>query len=591
MNLKFTLIAVFTALASMAWAQENGFKASIDEDGRLTVTPVVIPIYPESGNRGTVQIAGFPLGHLANPTFKNQRGATLADIDNDGRNEIIFGANDTLFAYKASGELLWARHVSGFIVLPPAIKDMDGDGSMEIALNTGGLPPTLPPGRVYLMDASGNDLDGWPKNFDNHWMVSGPSIADIDGDGVDEVITSERVGATGNVHVLRMDGTELNENWPVEIPNTPGFTPSVGDIDGDGYADVVTGSSSSGALYVFDKDGELLPGFPQTPDNAGLSYQSPLVLDLDGDGSLDIVGARHGDEPEYYAVGSDGEYLPGWPVSAPTWTYAPPSAADIDHNGSYEVFMGSPNTNYDDNGDFIPADVIYGFEADGSNIPNFPISKIGGNEGVITIADINDDGVPELIFTSNIFDNDGYGFIHAYSIDGSGELEGFPLRPRGWTYLQSALLDDVNQDGNFNLVTLSYTVNFGADIDSIFVSVFDLGLPYIAENIYFNAYKGDNTRTGLMPSAPVGVTEQHGVMPLEIFPNPSHGMTTVTVPENIGPDAVLDIHDAAGKKVYSQRIGEFAGDIVLSTGSFKSGIYLIRITASTGTHVNKLVVE
>ena len=591
MSFKFTLIALFMALTSVTWAQEAGHKATLDEDGRLTVSPVIIPAYVESGNRGTYQINGFPLGHVANSTFKNQRGATLADIDSDGRNEIIFGANDTLFAYKATGELLWARQVSGFIILPPAIKDMDGDGSMEIALNTGGFPPALPPGRVYLFDSEGNDLEGWPKNFDDHWMISGPAIADIDGDGVDEVITSERLGATGHVHVLRMDGTELNENWPVEIPNTPGFTPSVGDIDGDGFADVVTGSSSSGALYVFNKDGEILPGFPQTPNDAGLSYQSPLVLDLDGDGSLDIVGARHGDEPEYYAVGSDGEYLPGWPVAAPSWTYAPPSAADIDHDGSYEVFMGNPITNYDDEGNMIPIDVIYGFEADGSNVDNFPIAKIGGNEGVITIADINDDGVPDLIFTSNLTGLDGYGFIHAYSTDGSGELEGFPLRPRGWTYLQSALLDDVNQDGNLNLVSLSYTVNFGADIDSIFVSVFDLEVPYIPENIYFNAYKGDNTRTGLMPSAPVSVVDQPNVTPLEIFPNPSHGMTTVSLPENIGADAVLDIHDAAGKNVYTRRVAEFKGEITISTGTFKPGIYLIRITASTGIHVNKLVVE
>lgn len=591
MKLKFTCLAVVVALAGAVQAQETGYRATVDEDGRLTVMPAAVPTYETSGERGTNQLDGFPLGHLANPTFKNQRGATLADIDNDGRNEIIFGADSMLYAYEANGDLLWSRVVSGFIVLPPAIKDMDGDGSMEIALNTGGFPPVLPPGRVYLMDADGNDLDGWPKNFDDHWMISAPAIADIDGDGVDEVITSERIGATGNIHVLRMDGTELNENWPVEIPNTPGFTPSAGDIDGDGYADVVSGSSTNGELHVFDQNGEYLPGFPQIPDSGGFSYQSPLILDLDGDGSLDIVGARHGNGPEYYAVGSDGNYLPGWPIALPGWTYAPPSAADTDHDGSYEVFMGHPQTETDGDGNFVPTEVIHGFEADGNYVEHFPISKIGGNESVITIADINNDGVPDLIFTSNLIGTDGYGFIHAYSTDGSGELDGFPLRPRGWTFLQSALLDDLDQDGNLDLVALTYTATFGAGVDSIYVSAFDLGLPYIPENIHFNAYKGDNTRAGLMAAAPVGLANQPQTFPLEVYPNPTNGTGTVRVPEKVGPNATLDIHDAAGKKVHSQRVGTYATELSVPTESFESGVYLIRLTTESATYVNKLVVE
>lgn len=590
-TLRISLVFFFAALYQSGYAQETGYKAELDPEGRLVVTPALLPALESKSTESMTILDGYPIGKIANPTFKNQRGATLADIDNDGQNEIIFGANDSLFAYKADGTLLWGKLISGVAVLPVAVKDMDGDGSVELALNTAGLPPALPPGRVYLMDADGNDLEGWPKNFDDHWMISGPALADIDGDGVAEVITSERIGTTGHIHVLRMDGTHLNDNWPVVITGTPGFTPSVGDLDGDGVPDIVSGSSSTGALHAFDANGEYLPGFPQESENTRFSYQSPLLFDLDGDGTLDIVGARHGDAPEYFAISGEGEYLEGWPVAAPSWTYAPPSAVDFDGNGEYSVFVGSPITNTDEDGNYLPMDVIFGFNADGSDIDNFPIAKVGGNESVITVADINDDGVPDLVFTSNMIGNDGYGFIHAYSTDGSGELDGFPLRPRGWSFLQSALLDDVNGDGNLDLVALTHTSNFGADVDSIFVTAYDLGYPYIPENIYFNAYKGDNTRTGLLASGTVGLGDIREIATLKLYPNPGAHETTLLLPEGLHQSAVLDIHDATGKKIHGESVGGKQGEITISLGDYAPGIYLVRIVSDETLYVNKLMVE
>ena len=85
-------------------------------------------------------------------------------------------------------------------------------------------------------------------------------------------------------------------------------------------------------------------------------------------------------------------------------------------------------------------------------------------------------------------------------MDGSGELPGFPLRPRGWTLQNGAAIGDVNGDGQLNLVALSYSLNFGASPDSIYLNIYDLAESHQPEKILWSNFKGNNTRDGLIES-------------------------------------------------------------------------------------------
>lgn len=579
------LAAVAVTTGYFAEAQIAGKQASLNADGQIEVRNITIPADMINNNRDMNIIEGFPFGIAASPFQKNSRGATLADINNDGVMEILFGADHTLYALNGDGSILWETDLSGIITLPPSVADMDDDGNVEIVVNTVGLSAWQTVGAVHLLDANGEAAAGWPVSFDSHWMINAPTLADVDGDGTMEIITSERVSGTlGYLHVLNLAGESLNDGWPVAFTATPAFTPSVGDINNDGIVEIVTSTSADGALRVYDADGNSLEGFPQMAQNtASFSYQSPLLVDLTGNGQYEIVGSRHGDNPEYYAIDSNGDYVDGWPVASPGWTYAPPSAYDADGEGSYHIFMGNPN-----NGE-TPLDVIFGFAADGSDLPEFPINKMGGNEGVITIADINNDGVAELIFTSNIT-ADGDGFIHAYSTDGSGELEGFPLRPTGFTFLNSAVIGDIDNDGNFDLTALSYTQTFGQGVDSLFVTAFNLDMPYIAENIYFNGYKGDNTRTGFIESDFVSATATANVRPLSVYPNPATNLLQIELPETSAAQMQVRIFDLAGKKVLESNINSASGEVFgLNISKLQTGIYVVQIDTDGIQYVNKLV--
>ncbi len=485
-------------------------RAFLDDDGRVLKQSIEMEwVEPERGP-GYSQLPGWPKKVVASPNFKPFRGVTLADIDGDGIEDILVAGHNRLHAYKGDGTLLWVKNLTGTAVYPPSVAVIDAIGTIGIVQATGGIPNN---GRIYLMDVDGNDMPGWPLNFNSHWILLSPVIADISGDGNSEIIFQTRT--SDNLHVVKLDGTPLNANWPVHLGGTPAITPSVADIDNDGAMEIVTGTSN-GILMAFDANGQPKPGFPVASDNYSFSYQSPLLVDLDGNDQLSIVGATHGSAPKYFVRNHDGTYRNGWPVAVPdnNWTYTAPTVVDLAGNQEFNIFVSRPIGE-------APMPMLYGFHPDGSMMDNFPITKSGGLEGVISVADISGNGQHDLVFGSNMM-VDGQGFIHAWAMDGSGQLPGFPLRPFGFTFMNGAMLGDVNGDGMLNLVAVSYEQNFSAS-DSTFINVYDLQISVAQANVLFATYKGSNDRSGFVPR----FTEQ---AVLEIDPS-SHGFGEVSVGE------------------------------------------------------------
>ena len=480
------ILSVFFALN--AFPQIEAQKAYLDEDGRVFTKKVQAHnLDPMTGllDDTYTQPEPWPIKVAAHPNFKSFRGVTLADIDGDGVEDILVAAFNQLHVFKGNGDLIWSFTLTGTATYPPSVADVTGDGNLEIVQLTGGIPNN---GRAYLFNSDGEVMSGWPLNFNNNWILSAPALADLDGNGQMEIVFGVRT--LNEIHVVKADGSPFNENWPVELSGTPAFTPSIGDVDDDGQLDIIA-SASNGTLYAFYLDGELKPGFPVQAPSTGFSYQSPLLVDFDEDGKFSIVGATHGDAPEYYIREHDGTYREGWPVPVPGggWTYQPPTVVDINEDGGFEIFTGKPVGE-------TPEPMLFGFDEAGEMLDNFPISKAGGLEGFISVADIDGDGVLDLIFGSNMM-VEGQGFIHAYKTDGSGEIDGFPLRPEGFTFMNGANLGDVTGDGNLNLVALSYEQTFSTT-DSTLINVYDMGISLADAKVRFGTYKGSNTRTGLV---------------------------------------------------------------------------------------------
>ena len=67
-----------------------------------------------------------------------------------------------------------------------ALADLSGDGRAEMIAGTGGFT-------IHAFDLDGAEPPTWPK-FTNNWTVSAPTVGDMDGDGLLEVINHTREG-------------------------------------------------------------------------------------------------------------------------------------------------------------------------------------------------------------------------------------------------------------------------------------------------------------------------------------------------------------------------------------------------------------
>jgi len=561
--IKLLLTITFCTVLANANAQQWQ-RASLNTDYTLNIDSFENEHIQSSGKSNIEQIQGFPKAFLGNPSFKNMRNLTLADIDGDGIDDIIFVANNKLFAYSYQG-LIWEKTLQGTAIYPPSIGDVNGNGFLEIVQVTGGIPAS---GRIYVVDKDGNDLPAWPVNLNNNWIICAPALSDLNNDGKLEIIVNERDGSAGKTHIFKYDGASLNNNWPVSLDGVPAVTPSVGDVDNDGIKDIVVFSTKT--RYVFGLDGQVKSGSPfTTGPQQGYSYQSPILANFDNNNHLQIVGATHGDIPQFFVSHHDNTYYNGWPINVTgnNWTYSTPTVVKI--NGEWRIFMSRPIGQ-------TPEEMLYAWDINGSMLNGFPIVKAGGLEGFISVADITGDNNFELIFGSNLKDADELGFIHAYKMDGSGEVNGFPLKPKGFTFMNGVSIGDVNGNGKINLVALSYSLNFGTADDSVYINVYELDIPYEKQKVLWGTYKGSNTRTGAMEDI-IGSSNSNNVKNknISIFPNPAFDYVNVDLPQDYEGYIQISVYDILGKSVLSTQILGHKSIRRIDISSLKKGIYLI----------------
>jgi hypothetical protein len=311
-----------------------------------------------------------------------------------------------------------------------------------------------------------------------------------------------------------------------------------------------------------------------TAPTQSYSYQSPALADLNGDGHCEIIGATHGDAPNYYVIKDDASFFTGWPIAVPdsSWTYSTPSVVKID--GEWKIFMSRPIGSDAD-------DMLYGRDINGNMLPGFPIIKPGGLEGFISVADINNDGVFELVFGSNLLDSTDRGFIHAYRIDNGTQLAGFPIRPRGWTFMNGINIGDINGDDKMDLVALSYTNSFGATTDSVYINVYETNSSYAPEKVLWGTYKGNNSRTGYVGDNNSGV--QHFASEnnmLNIFPNPSNKSITLEWNNPEKGKISIKIFDLTGRYLINKEIGEALSgkcSFDINIDKLVNGYYIIKV--------------
>jgi hypothetical protein len=173
---------------------------------------------------------------------------------------------------------------------PPATGDLDGNGSDEIVV-------TLPDGRLAISEgrALGHGDDGSALQVFDLWGVnpSAPALGDVDGDGTLEIACWDE----DYFYLFKHNGAFYTD-WPRPISTLENLdlpplrserirqSPLLGDIDGDSRIEILF-PDPSGIVYAFRANGTVPGGFPRNvPNNLSAT---PSIFDLDGDGELSLI--------------------------------------------------------------------------------------------------------------------------------------------------------------------------------------------------------------------------------------------------------------------------------------------------------------
>ena len=214
------------------------------------------------------------------------------DIDQDGQREIVVANEQRVFIYETDGSLQasfapYGEHYDKGINI--SIGDLENDGSVEIITGTenGGGPHV----RVFNKDGVliNPGFFAYASNFRGGVSVT---IGDLNGDGIKEIITGAGFGGGPHVRVFKKDGTLINPGFFAYDPGfRGGVHVSAGDVDGDGIDEIVTGPGFGGAplARVYDRDGNKHAEF-YVFDKTQRRGLSMVTSDVDGDGIDEIIG-------------------------------------------------------------------------------------------------------------------------------------------------------------------------------------------------------------------------------------------------------------------------------------------------------------
>jgi hypothetical protein len=225
----------------------------------------------------------------------SQRGGTQViryDLDHDGLYETI-GADDTYFyIFDSEGNLLHQvapytdTYDQGINI---SVGDIEDDGSVEIVTGTenGGGP------HVRVFNSDGVLINpGFFAYADSFRGGVNVSIGDLNGDNIKEIICGAGVNGGPHVRVFKKDGTLINPGFfAYDESFRGGVNVSVADVTGDGIDDIVTGPGDGGSplARVYDRDGNMYSEFYifDASERNGLEV---VASDLDGDGIAEILG-------------------------------------------------------------------------------------------------------------------------------------------------------------------------------------------------------------------------------------------------------------------------------------------------------------
>lgn len=251
------------------------------------------------------------------------------------------------------------RPFEAFDAVSMAAVDLDGDGAKEIVAHNDN-------NRLYVFSADGELLSELRSRVPEGWPVrelGGPAVGDISGDGKADLVVAN---SAGHVTVFAQDDEQWVRLWETDVVDDERAgldgPPFLVDADKDGRHAVHVQLDDAAGLFKLDPTGDVVWHEQLSDGNAG-----PVAGDLDGDGILEVVYPSDGGglwvfdarTMEHRCTFNAHEH-----DASPGSISVSPTLADLTGDGALEAVFGVRNVAEEQEGDWIARSHAHYFAVD-----------------------------------------------------------------------------------------------------------------------------------------------------------------------------------------------------------------------------------
>ena len=466
------------------------------------------------------------------------------DYNNDGENELIY--------LDVCGNLK-VVDLLGNIILEENSEVQENICSSYAVTNINEIPSIVFTSRTNNLVAQEIGGEVLFKYDSGSRFITSPMIADINGDGENEIIA---MNLGKELIVMSFEGVML-PNFPVELDAFTLYEMAVADLNGDNKADIVIATNNN-QLHAIDYQGQYLPSYPVTLPSNNLT--APLITS-----DRIVVSSSN----RLYSLDYEGNLIHQFEVNGVPLM---PISNDFNNDGYVDYGFVTTTSN------------LYIVSENEEMFEGFPKVLRRYSQIPALSADLNGDDYPEII----CFDSSNNIYIYDYQ---GNSLSDFPFAANLIT-ANPATLGDIHGDGELSFV-LGYSQG---------IAIANLKLPLNDNVPAWLTYRNGYYRTGFMDTS-FAVSNNNNDAEIVTtalagnYPNPFNPETTIAFSLEKAGSVKLEVYNIKGQKVKTlanENMDKGRHNVVWNGRDnqgrkVSSGVYLYRLKTAKQEFNNKMI--